>query len=198
MKNPLIDRTTVQEYLTMFTHRGVFANNEKLPNKLDLIEEEKNRLGVDKLSPEQERSMLTSVSNYVSKGRIVRDFGDYVFMFDRKLYIKELENAEKELKDELLKDQYNEEEISKALSKISTYKLAHKVTLIILAEVYLQRKFKDLEISKERFIHLLGFSSKDKHSYSQIKEALFTLKWLEYAVYKFNAAITYYSIELRY
>jgi len=38
---------------------------------------------------------------------------------------------------------------------------------------------------------LLGFSSSDKHIYSQIKEALFSLRWLDYAVYKFNTKKTF-------
>ena len=183
MKNPLIDRTTAQEYLTMFTHRGVFSSIGKLPHKEDIINNEIARLGAKKLTSEQERTVLTSVGSYVSKGRIVRDFGDYVFMFNRKLYIEELEKAERDLKDEFLKDDYSEEEIKNALAKISTYKLAHKMVLIILAEVYQQRKFEDLEIPRERILRLLGFSSNEKHIYSQIKDALFSLRWLDYAVY---------------
>ena len=105
MKNSNIvklDRTTVQEYLPMLTHRGVFSNYDNLPKKDEILQKEKERLKVDQLTLEQERKVLSEVGRYKSKAYVIRDYGDYVIAFTAKLYLENLMKTEQELKDEVL------------------------------------------------------------------------------------------------
>ncbi len=112
-------------------------------------------------------------------------------MFSAKLYIEELEKAETQIKDELLRDQFTKEEISKALKKLNTYKLAQRMAIIILAEVSEQRKYEELVIPRHRLVERLGFTTSDKHVYKQIKDAMFSLRWLSFAIYEFNTKKTF-------
>lgn len=97
-----LDRTTVQEYLPMLTHRGVFSQYDNLPKKDEILEEEKKRLGVNELTLAQERAALTRVGKYRSKAYVIRDYGNYVIAFSAKLYLENLIKTEEELKDEVM------------------------------------------------------------------------------------------------
>lgn len=184
-----LDRTTVQEYLPMLTHRGVFSNYDNLPMKEELINEEKIKLGVSELTLQQERDLLSSVGKYRSKAYVVRDYGDYVIAFSAKLYIDNLTNTEQELKEEALLEEYGEKRIQEALKKINTYKLAHKIAIIILGEVYNQKKSQDLVITKHELLKKLGYCTKDKYIYADINEAINSLRWLDYIVYNYNTKL---------
>ena len=79
-----------------------------------------------------------------------------------------------------------EEDVEKALKRIRLYKLAHKVALIILSEAYLQRKFEEVEISKERILEYLGLDTSDKYIYSDIDDVVFSLRWLNYQIFQYK------------
>jgi len=192
MKNTNIvklDRTTVQEFLPMLTHRGVFSNFDNLPKKDEILKEEMERLGIDKLAPEQERGILSKVGKYRSKAYVFRDYGDYVIAFSAKIYLDNLNNTEEELKDELLKERYGEELIQKALKKLNTYKLAHKIAILILGEVYNQRKYQNVRISKKDLITNLGYTTSEKSIYADSREAIHSLRWLSYKIFKYKTKL---------
>ena len=189
MKNENIvklDRTTVQEFLPMLTHPGIFSKFDNLPKKDEILEKEKSRLGVDQLTLVQERTALSKIGKYRSKAYVIRDYGDYVIAFSAKMYLENLIKTEEELKDEIMLKKYGEKRISEALERINTYKLAHKLAIIILGEVYIQSKHEKLVIPKQRLIELLGYKTTDESIYNHIKEAINSLRWLDYIVYKYN------------
>ena len=180
-----LDRTTVQEYFPMLTHRGVFSNYSSIPKKEDILEAEKKNLGTDSLTLAQERAALSAVGKYRSKSYVIRDYGNYVIAFSAKLYLEDLEKTEQELKDEVLIEEYGEERIQEALKKINTYKMAHKIALFILGQVYLQKKNEELVISKQQLVERLDIQ-RMKHIYAYVKDAIHSLRWLNYAIYKYN------------
>lgn len=184
-----IDRTTMQEYLPMLTNRGVFSNYNNLPMKDEILAKEKERLSVDKLTEKEEREILTKVGYYKTKAYVVRDYGDYVIGFSAKMYLDNLNNTEMDLKEEVLKDQYGEAKIQEALSKINTYKLAHKLSIIILGEVHKQKKHEGIIISKKTLVDALGYETSEKQIYADIREAITSLRWLDYIIYKYNTKL---------
>lgn len=181
-----LDRTTVQEFLPMLTHRGVFSNYENLPKRDEILQAEKNRLKVDNLTLEQERNVLSKVGKYRSNAYVIRDYGDYVIAFSAKMYLENLTKTEEELKDELMLERYGKEKINEALKKISTYKLAHKIAIIILGEVYKQQKHEGLILSKSEIVKALGYESANKYIYEDIRDAMQSLRWLDYLVYNYK------------
>ncbi len=66
-------------------------------------------------------------------------------------------------------------DLEKALERIRLYKLAHKVALIILSEAYIQRKYEELEITKEKIINYLGLDANDKYIYQDLSDVMFSL-----------------------
>lgn len=181
-----LDRTTVQEFLPLLTQRGIFSKYDNLPKGEDILAKEKKRLGIDQLTLEQERLVLTKTGKYRSNAYVFRDYGDYVIAFSAKLYLENLMKTEEELKDEVMLKKYGEKRIAKALERINTYKLAHKLAIIILGEVYIQNKHEQLVIPKQRLIELLGYKTTDKSIYNHVKEAINSLRWLDYIVYKYK------------
>ena len=165
---------------------GSFSNYNDIPKKEDILEEEKKKLGTDSLTLAQERAALSSVGKYRSKSYVIRDYGNYVIAFSAKLYLENLEKTEQELKDEVLMEEYGEERIQEALKKINTYKMAHRIALFILGQVYLQKKNEELVISKQQLVEALGYSTNEKHIYAYVKDAIHSLRWLNYAIYKYN------------
>ncbi|MFZ1288894.1 MAG: hypothetical protein WAR79_02300 [Melioribacteraceae bacterium] len=173
----------------MFTHRGVFSNYENTPKKDEILQSEKSRLKVDHLTLEQERTVLSKVGKYRSNAYVIRDYGDYVIAFSAKMYIENLMNTEQELKEEAMYEKYSTEKIQAALKKINTYKLAHKLSIIILGAVYQQGKHEELAISKQTLLNLLGYTTADKYIYSDINEAIHSLRWLDYRIYNYNTKL---------
>ena len=84
---------------------------------------------------------------------------------------------------------YGEERIQAALKKINTYKLAHKIAIIILGEVYKQKKHEGLVITKQTLLSDLGYTTSDKYIYADIREAIDSLRWLDYVVYNYNTKL---------
>jgi len=52
-----IDRTTAQEWLPMLMNRGIFTRYQKLINKEDILNKAKGEMGVESLTPDQEREV---------------------------------------------------------------------------------------------------------------------------------------------
>jgi hypothetical protein len=175
-----IDRTTAQEMLPIFMNRGIFSNYDALPTKEELLGKVKLSMGKDKLTPEEERCILFNEGRYRTKNYIIRDYGKYVIGFGLNFLMNEAEEE--------------------ALERLSLYKLGHRLATIILSEVYSQRKFEDVVITKERILELLGFSSYEKQIYRQIDDAMFSLMSLNFFVheYKTNLFTKLKSRELGY
>lgn len=190
-----VDRTTVQEFLPMLMHRGLFSNYRTLPKKEDILEKEKIRLGVSLLTPESERRILAEVGEYRTEKNVIRDLGDYIISFSPKLYLDYLNGTESDLWNDIQNSSEDEEKISKILQQVRLYKLAHKLVLIILSRVYTERKFRQLEISKQDIIERMGFSTNDKHIYNDVSDAILSLMLLNYQVFKYKNKI---KIDPRY
>jgi hypothetical protein len=167
-----IDRTTGQEMLPLFMNKGIFAKYKELPTKEDLLLKGKAELGKDSLTDEEEREILGSAAYYRTKNYIVRDYKKYVIGFGLNGFLNESNEA-----------------LDNALGRISLYRLGHKIVTIILAEIYRQRKFIDLEISKERILEYLGYSTKDKQIYKQIDDVMFSLMTLNYFIYEYKTKV---------
>jgi hypothetical protein len=182
----MIDRTTSQEILPMFMHRGLFSNYNSLPERKDILESARISLGVDQLSLAQEREVLSEIGEYKSEKFVFRDTGNYVIAFTAKLYLDYLSDLESKMQNQQSNSTNTEEEVEKALKRIRLYKLAHKVALIILSEAYLQRKFEEVEISKERILEYLGLDTSDKYIYSDIDDVVFSLRWLNYQIFQYK------------
>lgn len=162
-----IDRTTITELLPVFINKGIFAKYDGLPERADLLNQLKLDLGVTDLTTEQEREYLTQIGEYRTDDFVVRDYGNYLIKFTLSRY-----NGS--LKDDL--------------QRVSLNKLGHRIAMVILSEVYSQRKWTDLEIPKEKILEYLGYSSASKQIYGDIKDVLFSLRWLEYELMEFTNA----------
>jgi len=160
-----IDRTTITEILPIFINKGIFSNYEGLPERADLLNKYKEELGVPALTKEQERECLSKVGEYKTNKYVVRDYGSYLIAFTLNAY-----NGN--LSDDLLRVRLN--------------KLGHKIAVLILSEVYSQRKWTDLEISKQKIVECLGFTSGDKHIYRDISKIMFSLRWLDYQIIEYK------------
>ena len=184
-----VDRTTAQEFLPILMNRGIFSNYHLLPMKSEILEQKMNELGVEELTEAQERDALSTAGQYKTGNYAVKDYGDYAIGFSAKMYIDFLEQTEDEIRDEFLKDNYTKARIEAALQEIKLYKLAHKLSMIILSEAYRQRKFEELVIPKRLIMDYLGYTSNEKQIYQDIKEAMFSLRWLNYVVYEFQRKV---------
>ena len=153
------------------------------------LENGKKELGVEELSLEQEREVLSQVGQYKTPKYVVKDYGDYSIGFSVKIYIDLLEETETEIKGELLKDNYTKAKIKESLQQIKLYKLAHTLAMIILSEAYRQRKYEELVISKQLILDYLGYGSGEKQIYKEISEAMFSLRWLSYVVHEFTRKV---------
>jgi hypothetical protein len=69
-----IDRTTAQEWLPMLMNRGIFTRYNELPSKEEIIKNATNELGVDALTPAQEREVLASAGEYNTNRFVVKDY----------------------------------------------------------------------------------------------------------------------------
>lgn len=161
-----IDRTTITELLPVFINKGIFAKYDGLPERADLLDQLKLDLGITELTAGQEREYLAQIGEYRTDDFVVRDYGNYLIKFTLSKY-----NGS--LKDDLQRVRLN--------------KLGHRVAMVILSEVYHQRKWADLEIPKERILEYLGYSSASKQVYGDIKDILFSLRWLEYELIEFTS-----------
>lgn len=160
-----IDRTTITELLPVFINKGIFSNYDGLPERADLLDQLKLGLSVSKLTTEQEREYLTQIGEYRADKYVVRDYGNYLIKFSLNTYNGNLQDD---------------------LQRVRLNKLGHRIAMIILSEVYHQRKWTDLEIPKEKILEYLGYSSANKQIYGDIKDILFSLRWLDYELTEFR------------
>jgi hypothetical protein len=180
-----IDRATMQELLPLVMHKGLFSNYNTLPEKAELLNAAKEKMGISVLTFEQERKILSNAGEYRTNNYVVRDYGDYAIGFTSRMFLDHLEEAEKNCKNTLCSDE-DKRKIELALSRIKVYKLAHKLALIILSEAYEQGKFEELIISKQKILQYLNYSSDDKFIYQDISDAIFSLRWLDYQIFEYR------------
>jgi hypothetical protein len=184
-----LDRTIVTNILPLFMNKGIFNNYKALPDKAGLILNECHRLNLSELDECQERKLLSSVGMYKTNNYVVRDYGNYAIKFSAKMYIDYLEETETKIEDELLRSEYTEERIREALDKIKLYKLAHKLSLIILSEVYQQQGLVGVYITKQKILDYLGYSADERHIYEDISDAIFSLRWLTYQIFEYQTKV---------
>ena len=182
----MLDRTTTHEMLPMFMHRGLFSNYSLLPDRSEILEIAKVELGVESLTKEQERKALSDVREYKSASYVFRDYGNYVIAFSASLYLDHIQGIEKAIESKQQNNPDNILDLEKALERIRLYKLAHKVALIILSEAYIQRKYEELEITKEKIINYLGLDASDKYIYQDLSDVMFSLRWLDYQKFEYK------------
>jgi hypothetical protein len=139
-----IDRTTITEILPIFINKGIFSNYDDLPERADLLNKLKENLNVVDLSFEQEREHLTQVGEYKTKKYVVRDYGNYIIAFSLNAYQGNLNDD---------------------LPRVRLNKLGHKIAMIILSEVYHQRKWEGLVIPKQKIVECLESSIKKGKTY---------------------------------
>ncbi len=165
-----IDRTTITELLPVFINKGIFSNYDDLPERADLLIKHKEELGVPVLTKEQERECLSAQREYKTNKYVVRDYGNYLIAFSLNAYNGNL---------------------SDDLQRVRLNKLGHKIAVLILSEVYNQRKWTDLEIPKQKIVEYLGYTSNDRHIYRDISNIMFSLRWLDYQIieYKNNVKV---------
>jgi hypothetical protein len=162
-----IDRTTVTEVLPIFINKGIFSNYDDLPERADLLTNLKDDLGVDTLTTQQEREYLTQIGEYRTDEYIVKDYGNYVIGFTLKAF---------------------HGNILDSLKRVRLNKLGHKLAMLILSEVYYQRKYEGLIIPKQKIVEYLGYSSGDKHIYRDISDVMYSLRWLDYQIKEYNTS----------
>lgn len=163
-----IDRTTITEILPIFINKGIFSNYEDLPERADLLNMHKETLGVSELTKEQERECLSQVGEYKTNKYVVRDYGSYLIAFSLNAYNGNLNDD---------------------LRRVRLNKLGHKIAVLILSEVYNQRKWTDLEIPKHKIVEYLGYTSNDRHIYRDISDLMFSLRWLDYPIIEYSKKV---------
>jgi len=164
-----IDRTTITEILPIFINKGIFSNYDDLPERADLLNKYKEELSIPFLTKEQEREYLSQVGEYRTDNYVVRDYGKYLIAFSLNAYQGNLNDD---------------------LQRVRLNKLGHKIAMIILSEVYRQRKWEDLVISKQAIVEYLGYSTSDKHIYRDISDVMFSLRWLDYQIIEYKNKVT--------
>lgn len=164
-----IDRTTGQEMLPLLIQKGIFSGYQDIPTKEEIIERECLRTGVSELSDNQKAQVLKAAGKYRTKNYIVRNYGNYQVGLS-------IAN-------------FSEDQLPYAMGRVSLNKLGLKLAQIILAEVYSQRKTVDIEISKERVLNYLGYSSYEKQIYQQIEDVLFSLTHLNYYIHEYRTNV---------
>lgn len=184
----IIDRDTSQNLLKPFLEKNIFSGYTDLKSREEILKERIKSINKNKLEIEEIRETLSEAKEYEYNGYYVRDYKEYVIGFSANIYIDYLKKAEMKFIEEASKTnkEYEKQKMEAVLKKLKLYKLAHKLAYAILAEVSLQRKYKDLEIPKIRLIQLLGYNSSEKQIYQDIKEAVFSLRWLEFVVWDYS------------
>ena len=163
-----LDATTVKEILPTFINKGIFSNYEDLPERADLLSKHKQEIGVPLLTKEQEREYLSEVGEYKTDDYIVRDYGNYLIAFSFNAY---------------------QGNIRDGLKRVRLNQLGHKVALLILSEVYIQRKMVGLVIPKQKIIEYLGYSTRNKSIYADVSDIMFSLRWLDFKIIEYKTKI---------
>jgi len=120
------------------------------------------------LTKEQVREYLSQIGEYKTNNYVVRDYGSYLIAFSLNAYQGNLNDD---------------------LQRVRLNKLGHKIAMIILSEVYNQRKWEGLVISKQAIVEYLGCSTGDKYIYNDISDVMFSLRWLDYQIIEFKNSV---------
>jgi len=164
-----IDATVVKEVLPIFINKGIFSNYDDLPERADLLKQYQEQLGTQLLTKEQVRECLSQVGEYKTNNYVVRDYGNYLIAFSLNAYQGNLNDD---------------------LQRVRLNKLGHKIAMIILSEVYNQRKWEELVISKQAIVEYLGYSTSDKYIYHDISDVMFSLRWLDYQIIEYKNTVS--------
>ena len=163
-----IDRTTITEILPIFINKGIFSNYDDLPERADLLDNLKEELGVQALSKEQVREYLSQVGEYKAKDYVVRDYGSYIIAFSLEAYKGNIQGG---------------------LKKARLNRLGHKIAMLILSEVYTQRKLEGLVIPKQKIVEDLGYSTNNKSIYADISDIMFSLRYLDFEIIEYKTKV---------
>ena len=71
-----LDRTTVKDFLTA-VGTPIEGSLASLPDRIDLLKAERERLGVERLTFKQKRELLSKQQEYIDEGFLIRDYGSH-------------------------------------------------------------------------------------------------------------------------
>lgn len=183
-----IDRATSEELLPLFLTKGIFSNFNKIPNIQDLATQEAKKIG-RKLTAKEKRDLEIKTKEYKKDGYVWREFPQYAIGFSYmqfEEYLEEIERKYQEKKREaetkpfLFPDM--KKEIEEVLKKVRLYKKGQSLAYGILGEVFLQKRFWEVGLTKERAVYYIGKNPRQKEAYQQVKEILNSLRWLSYKI----------------
>lgn len=184
----LIDRYTSQTLLKPFLTKNIFSGYTELKTRDEILKEELKKRHKEKFEIEEIREILSKIKEYKYNGYYIKDYKDYVIGFSARIYIDYIKKTEQNFIKEVSQtnEKHEKKEIEEVLKNLKLYKLAHKLAYVILGEVSIQKKYRNLEISKKRILELLGYTTKEKQIYQDIKEAIFSLRWLEFIMWDYT------------
>jgi len=179
-----LDATTTRNLLNMLMTKGIFSDYNKLPTREDLLDTFRKKYGKSSISPDEERAALKN-KEYKNNGYVVKDCGEYAIAFNANLYKEHIEIKQHELEDKMVTSDFNNNEvlIQEKLRKFKLYKLAGRIAILVLAMVYLQKTCENVLLIKSQVMEILGFKPKDRQAYNEIRNAIETLRWMDYLVY---------------
>ncbi|MEA1965378.1 MAG: hypothetical protein U9O41_09720, partial [Candidatus Aerophobetes bacterium] len=183
-----MDRTTSKELLPLFLTKGIFSNFNKIPYIQDLANEKAKKIG-RKLTAKERRGLEVKMKEYKKGGYVWKEFPDYAIGFGYEQFTEYLEKIENEYQEKKREAEAKpflfpnmQREIEQVLRKVRLYKKGQSLAYGILGEAYLQKKWFETELSKEKAVYYIGKTPDQKVAYSQVKEILNSLRWLSYKV----------------
>ena len=183
-----IDRVTSDELLPLFLTKGIFSNFNKIPYIQDLADKEAKKIG-RKLTMRERRELEIKTGEYKKDGYVWKEFPEYAIGFGYEQFTEYLDKIENEYQKKLKEAEVKpflfpdmKKKIEEVLKKVRLYKKGQSLAYGILGEVYLQKKWLEVELSKERAVYYIGKTSDQKVAYDQVKKILNSLRWLSYKV----------------
>ncbi|MEA1963608.1 MAG: hypothetical protein U9O41_00510 [Candidatus Aerophobetes bacterium] len=183
-----IDRVTSDELLPLFLTKGIFSNFNNIPHIQDLADEEAKKIK-RKLTAKERRDLEVKTKEYKKGGYVWKEFPQYAIGFGYEQFTEYLDKVENEYQEKQKQAEVKpflfpdmQREIEEVLRKVRLYKKGQSLAYGILGEAYLQRKWLETELSKEKAVYYIGKTPEQKEAYQQVKKILNSLRWLSYKV----------------
>lgn len=149
-----VDYTTARELLPMLLGSQPFSTFDAAPDLQAMIAEAEQKMG-RRLSDEERRALAARLEFYRTGDYLVRHFGRYAMGLSLK----------------------------SPVGRVIMHKLGAIVACAVLAEVYFQKRTTEITISKQKLLAYLGYSTREKQAYQDLRETLNALRWLEYKLW---------------
>ena len=187
-----MDRGTEQDLLPAMLHKGIFTNYTTLETAEDILQRHAKQLGKEDqtaLTREERREALTKAREYRAGGYVWRDYGDHRLGFSVLLYLDYLNLTEEDLKERAQQQSIFEEhnkKIADALKRVRLHTIAHDLAHVVLSEAYINQRVKGIQIPIAKLLEYLGRPAGDPHIYDDIRDAMFSLRHIDYQHQEFN------------